>query len=748
MSRLGAMALGLASGWLLWSCSGKESPTAPPVVANITVTPGGDTLATLGRTRVFSAAATDQNGSPVTATIRWHSTNAAVATVDSVTGLVTAVGNGATIVRATASGINGDAIVVVSQAVATVQVSPSSATVTTVGATTQFTAVAKDSGGAGVNGVTMLWISSDPSVAIVDTTGKTTAQKSGHTTVIAAARGIPGNAGLTVNQLAKHLAFSSPPVLTVAGDAISPAIQVEIRDSLGGLVSDSRAAVTVAFGIHPVGAILNGTKTVNAVGGVASFTGLTIEKADSQYTLIATAAAVTADTSGLFGVVPAPVSRVVFSVPDSAFNGGVMGSPSVTLYDRFDNFAYNATDTITLDIPASDWNGHLVGATAVVPVGGVATFPGLRYSSPGGFTLRATARGTVLGVSPSVHQRLAFKIITVGADHVCAITTSFTSLFCWGAGDQGQLGDGAFADDSVPRLIDLAPAFSSIAAGGSGTCGLTVGGSAYCWGLVGFQSNGLPTALGNVTPFASLDVGFEHACGRTSAGAAYCWGLNFYGNLGDSTRTQSATPVAVQGGLAFNSVITEASASCGLVSGAAYCWGFNLDGELGTNNRDTSLVPTAVVGGHSFTDIYAGAGHACGLLANHDLYCWGSDFTGQTGDTLFPQADTVPGLVQGGIKFVIVALGGTHSCGVSFTTGLTYCWGDNSSGELGSNSFATALPVAVNSGLAFQALEAGGARTCGLTSTGQMYCWGENGTGALGDGTHASRSAPTAVVQH
>lgn len=741
------MALGLAAGWAISSCGGKESPTAPPVVANVTVTPGGDTLSTLGRMRTFTAAATDHNGNTVAgASIRWHSTNPAVVTVDSVTGLVTAVGNGLAIVRATASGVNGDAIVAVSQAVATVQVSPPTATVTTVGATTQFTAVAKDSGGAAVNGVTMLWISSDPSVAVVDTTGRTTAQKSGHTTVTAAARGVPGNAGLTVNQVARHLVFTAAPVAAIAGEPLSTAVQVEIRDSLGGLVSDSRAPVTLSLALHPGGAVLKGSTTVSAVGGVATFSGLYLEKADTQYAMMASTAGVTPDTSGLFAVVPAAVDHVALAEPDSAINGTAISPLSVSLFDRFGNFAYNSTDTISLDVDSAEWHGHLVGVVASVPVGGQAVFPSVRYSSPGLFQIRVRQNGVIVGRGARIRQHLTFKTVAAGLDHTCATTPSAAAVFCWGTGNQGQLGDGRLEGDSVPRLVDSTGTFGTISAGGMVTCGRTPAAAVYCWGQSTFELDAVPTLGSAGLSFSSFSRGQDDVCGVTSAGAGYCWGANYHGGFGDSTANPSATPVAIHGGLSFSALSVGGDFTCGLVSGAAYCWGYNLNGQLGIGSRDTAIVPTAVVGGLTFTALSTGSATTCGLVSGGAAYCWGGDFAGATGDTLFPLADTVPGLVQGGLSFASISPGGAQTCALTLAA-VAYCWGDNFNGALGSPGSGTALPRAVSGGLQFVAIAAGGIHTCALTSGGQGYCWGANPDGRGGDGTTTSHGTPTAVVQ-
>jgi DNA/RNA endonuclease G (NUC1) len=82
------------------------STTPPGPVATVSVTPGNLTMAP-GETRQYAATGRDANGQVSTTTFTWESTNPSVATV-SASGLVTAVADGSTSIRATsANGILG-----------------------------------------------------------------------------------------------------------------------------------------------------------------------------------------------------------------------------------------------------------------------------------------------------------------------------------------------------------------------------------------------------------------------------------------------------------------------------------------------------------------------------------------------------------------------------------------------------------------------------------------------------------------
>jgi len=159
--------------------------------------------------------------------------------------------------------------------------------------------------------------------------------------------------------------------------------------------------------------------------------------------------------------------------------------------------------------------------------------------------------------------------------------------------------------------------------------------------------------------FAAVSAGDGHACGITRSGAAYCWGYNLSGQLGNGTTMSSATPVTVSGGLTFTAVSVGASETCGVTtSGAAYCWGYNGYGELGTGTTTGSLIPVAVSGGLTFAAVSidrlenANAGpHTCGATPGGAAYCWGDNTTGELGDGTSGTNRLTPVAVLGGLTF-------------------------------------------------------------------------------------------------
>jgi alpha-tubulin suppressor-like RCC1 family protein len=92
--------------------------------------------------------------------------------------------------------------------------------------------------------------------------------------------------------------------------------------------------------------------------------------------------------------------------------------------------------------------------------------------------------------------------VDVGHAHGCALTAS-GDVLCWGAGSQGQIGDGEATQSLPTPVVDpLGAVFKDIAAGEAHSCALSAGGEVTCWGSNAFGQLGLPNVLTANVPMA------------------------------------------------------------------------------------------------------------------------------------------------------------------------------------------------------------------------------------------------------
>jgi len=218
-----------------------------------------------------------------------------------------------------------------------------------------------------------------------------------------------------------------------------------------------------------------------------------------------------------------------------------------------------------------------------------------------------------------------------------------------------------------------------------------------------------PRVVAGTLEFTLVDVGMWFSCGVTVGGATYCWGLDDRGQLGSTPLTEacrdydgnefhcSSVPVPVSEELNVSRLATGTSHVCALTpAGEAYCWGDNTFGQLGDGTTSTARTPMLVLGGLQFEAITAGYQHTCGLTNDGVAYCWGSNDQGALGSSGAleicggDRCSTTPAPVAGGLSFESLSAGrgpgGSHTCGVT-QSGVAYCWGNNNAGQLGGGSF-------------------------------------------------------------
>jgi alpha-tubulin suppressor-like RCC1 family protein len=268
---------------------------------------------------------------------------------------------------------------------------------------------------------------------------------------------------------------------------------------------------------------------------------------------------------------------------------------------------------------------------------------------------------------------------------------------------------------------------------------------------------------------ARLEGGADHTL-LTDGSLTWDWGRNQVGQLGlGKTNALALTAARVHGpgaiGLLSNVTAVAGGASHNIVlkdDGTVWAWGTNGNGQLGDNTTTNKLSPIQVHGTNNIgyltgiAAVAAGDTHSVVLGANMKVYAWGYNNKGQVGDasTTTRKTPVVVYPVTGSgylSNIVAVACGRNHTIALD-SSGKTYAWGENESGQLGDNSTSTRTrPVQVkgtnNIGYLTNiiAVAAGGSHSLALRNDGLVYAWGANTNGGLGDNTILRRLTPVWV---
>jgi hypothetical protein len=392
-------AAGIACGGGEDSCN---SATEPLIVASVEVAPeSGEVL--VGRSLQMQAMPRTACGNLVAgANVTWSSAAQSIASV-SPTGLVTGNAPGTVTIAALSEGKVGTSQVTVNGIpVASVEVSPTEASLQ-VGGTIQLEATLRDEDGNELDGPIVTWLSADTSKVQVSSTGQVTARRiGGPVTITAAAAGKSGSSAITVEPgPAQQLLFSVQPSDGVAGQVLTPAIEVRVVDQNGDLVTAESGLVDIAVGDNPGGASLSGTTTVALNSGLASFSDLSLNRSGTGYTLVATYSPLPSATSAGFTIAAGPVASLTWEIQPTDTKAGEPITPAleISLRDQFGNLATSDNRQVTLAIQTGPAGASLIGITTVQAGEGFAVFSGMALDSTGAYTLRASADGVPAIVS-------------------------------------------------------------------------------------------------------------------------------------------------------------------------------------------------------------------------------------------------------------------------------------------------------------------------------------------------------------
>ncbi len=249
-----------------------------------------------------------------------------------------------------------------------------------------------------------------------------------------------------------------------------------------------------------------------------------------------------------------------------------------------------------------------------------------------------------------------------------------------------------------------------------------------------------------------------HSCFIDGAGVLSCWGDESGGELGNggplAEQHDQPTPVDTAGAIpdTWTAVTVGSTGSCALATDAtAWCWGRDSSGELGNGaaltGSQASPTPADTAGTipDTWTAIAGGDFHTCAIATDGTAWCWGADPSGElgngaalTGNQVSPSPVDTTGPIPD--TWTAITAGDDYACAIG-SDGTAWCWGNDSSGQLGNGAVLTAnqpspTPVDTAGPIpdTWTAITAGSNTTCAIATDATAWCWGNDNSGALGNG--------------
>ncbi|KAH3845355.1 uncharacterized protein LOC127873042 [Dreissena polymorpha] len=338
------------------------------------------------------------------------------------------------------------------------------------------------------------------------------------------------------------------------------------------------------------------------------------------------------------------------------------------------------------------------------------------------------------------------------------------SVYVWGFGKLGQLGNGQTEISHTPVEVKLRESCREVQCGGHYTAVVTDSGALYTFGCGKYGRLGTGdetdrrtpvrvriTKNGNEVAIHSVSCGNWHGAAISNEGELYTWGFNrSHGVLGSADVPHLSKPSLLPGPFTMK----VAGVSCGnnftllwTTDGVPYSWGCGRHGVLGHGDELPRTNPTLIcqfeadVSRVSFMS--AGFSH-CAAVTDKGVYTFGRGQGGALGHGQGHLETTcVPSLVKTlhrecKIVEVSCSVGEKHGHTLFLDAdGHVLSCGDGYKGKLGfgdqiSRFTATQIPQQHFSNEKIRHVAAGGIHSAAVSFVGHIFTWGCGSDGRLG----------------
>jgi len=359
-----------------------------------------------------------------------------------------------------------------------------------------------------------------------------------------------------------------------------------------------------------------------------------------------------------------------------------------------------------------------------------------------------------------LQSRLVPKSYLIDNYPELANTFKTAGLWLWGYNSKGQLGDNTVTNKSSPvQTVAGGTNWKQVECGGYHNAAIKTDGTLWLWGLGNRgmlgdnslldKSSPIQTVAGG-TNWKQVSGGYFHTAAIKTDGTLWLWGGNYLGQLGNNSSSNKSSPVqTVSSGTNWKLV------SCGKyhtaaikTDGTLWTWGQASFGNLGDNTVTNKSSPVQTVSaGTNWKEVSCGDDFNAAIKTDGTLWTWGQGTSGQLGDNTTAHKSSPVQTVSGGTDWKQVSSGSFHTAAIK-TDGTLWLWGSNTNASLGDNTVVNkSSPVqTVAGGTNWKQVSSGNYSSVAIKTDGSLWAWGYNGVGPLGDNTVVNKSSPVQTV--
>jgi alpha-tubulin suppressor-like RCC1 family protein len=345
-------------------------------------------------------------------------------------------------------------------------------------------------------------------------------------------------------------------------------------------------------------------------------------------------------------------------------------------------------------------------------------------------------------------------VLGQSSDHAAFIAND-TTVWTFGKGSSGQLGNGTNINSNVPvqvtgitNAIYVACSLNSTAIikddGTLWTCGDNTYGQLGDGTTI---SSNVPIQVPGISTAVQVATGNGFMIVLLSDGTLRGVGNNSTGQLGIGTNINSPLLITLPG--VTNAKYIECGSSSTFyidVNGNVFGTGSNLVGQLGNNSTISTTSFVQMTGITNAISVSSGFNFTVVIKSDGTVWSVGSNANGRLGDGSMVLYRSLVGQIPGITNAIAASCGSAHTI-VLLADGSVISFGQNASGQLGNgNTTSQSTPVSVIGSTNIIAIGVTQFSSIMLKNDGTIVTFGRDNFGQLGDGTNTNSSTAVSVI--